>query len=62
MDNIIAANPAGNMTAPLLAEYLGGGFLFAFVTAISFATILAVVAGIVVTASTSFTHDIYGTF
>jgi cation/acetate symporter len=59
MDTIIAANPAGNMTAPLLADYLGGGFLFAFVTAVSFATILAVVAGIVVTASTSFSHDIY---
>ena len=40
---IIKANPAGNMAAPLLAKALGGDFLFAFVSAIAFATILAVV-------------------
>ena len=40
---IMKANPAGNMAAPLLAKALGGDFLFAFVSAIAFATILAVV-------------------
>ena len=55
---IIKANPAGNMAAPLLAKALGGDFLFAFVSAIAFATILAVVAGLVLTAS-AFAHDFY---
>ena len=44
---IVAANPAGNMAAPLLAEALGGDILFSFVSAVAFATILAVVAGLV---------------
>ncbi|HWI48478.1 MAG TPA: cation acetate symporter [Rummeliibacillus sp.] len=56
---IIEANPAGNMAAPLLAQVLGGGFMFAFVSAVSFATILAVVAGIVITGATAFSHDLY---
>ena len=53
------ANPAGNMAAPLLAKALGGDFLFAFVSAIAFATILAVVAGLVLTAASAFAHDFY---
>ncbi|WP_217431050.1 solute symporter family protein [Bacillus toyonensis] len=56
---IIKANPAGNMAAPLLAKALGGDFLFAFVSAIAFATILAVVAGLVLTAASAFAHDFY---
>ncbi|WP_394650048.1 cation acetate symporter [uncultured Deinococcus sp.] len=65
-DAIVAANAAGNMAAPLLAQALfggagtvGGEFGLAFVTAVAFATILAVVAGLTISASTSFTHDIY---
>ncbi len=58
-DKIVAANPAGNMAAPLLAEALGGNFLFAFVSAVAFATILAVVAGLVLTAASAFAHDFY---
>ncbi len=57
---IIEANPAGNMAAPLLAEALGGDILFAFVSAVSFATILAVVAGLVLAGASAFAHDIYG--
>ncbi|PGS56179.1 cation acetate symporter [Bacillus sp. AFS041924] len=56
---IIKANAAGNMAAPLLAEVLGGNFLFAFVSAVAFATILAVVAGLVLTAASAFAHDFY---
>ena len=56
---IIKANPAGNMATPLLAKALGGDFLFAFVSAIAFATILAVVAGLVLTAASAFAHDFY---
>ncbi|MDA1476783.1 solute symporter family protein [Bacillus changyiensis] len=58
-DNILAADQAGNMAAPLLAQALGGDFLFAFVSAIAFATILAVVTGLVLSAASAFAHDIY---
>ena len=58
-DNIIAANAAGNMAAPLLAQVLGGDVLFAFVSAVAFATILAVVAGLVLSAASAFAHDFY---
>ncbi|MBT2736627.1 MULTISPECIES: solute symporter family protein [Bacillaceae] len=56
---IVAANPAGNMAAPLLAQALGGNMLFAFISAVAFATILAVVAGLVLTAASAFAHDFY---
>ncbi|QJC50756.1 cation acetate symporter [Paenibacillus albicereus] len=56
---IIEANAAGNMAAPLLAKVLGGEFLFAFVSAVAFATILAVVAGLVLSAASAFSHDFY---
>lgn len=56
---IVAANAAGNMAAPLLAEALGGEFLFAFISAVAFATILAVVAGLVLSAASAFAHDFY---
>lgn len=59
MTNIMAANPAGNMAAPLLARMLDGDTLFAVISAVSFATILAVVAGIVLTGATAFSHDFY---
>ncbi|KAA9012702.1 solute symporter family protein [Niallia endozanthoxylica] len=58
--DIIAANAAGNMAAPLLAKALGGDFLMSFVSAVAFATILAVVAGLVLSGASAFAHDIYG--
>lgn len=58
-DTIVSANAAGNMAAPLLARALGGEFLFAFVSAVAFATILAVVAGLVLSAASAFAHDFY---
>lgn len=48
-----------NLSAPLLAQALGGEVFFAFICAVAFATILAVVAGLTISASTSFAHDIY---
>jgi cation/acetate symporter len=54
-----AANPGGNMAAPLLAENIGGALFLAFIAAVAFATILAVVAGLTITASSSFAHDFY---
>ncbi|BAU29296.1 cation/acetate symporter [Aneurinibacillus soli] len=56
---IMKANAAGNMAAPLLAQSLGGDLLMAFVAAVAFATILAVVAGLVLTAASAFAHDFY---
>jgi cation/acetate symporter len=51
--------PNPNMSAPMLAQLLGGEFFFAFICAVAFATILAVVAGLTLSASTSFAHDFY---
>lgn len=59
-NNIVAANPGGNMAAPLLAQTLGGDILFAIVSAVAFATILAVVSGLVLTSASAVAHDIYG--
>jgi cation/acetate symporter len=58
--DVIAKAPGGvNSAAPLLSLALGGPLLLGFISAIAFATILAVVAGITITAATSFAHDIY---
>jgi cation/acetate symporter len=48
-----------NSAAPLLAFELGGPLLLGFIAAVAFATILAVVAGLTITASASFAHDLY---
>jgi len=56
-----------NLAAPRLAEFLGGEFfgttgaefLLAFIAAVAFATILAVVAGLTLAASGAFSHDFY---
>lgn len=60
-DNIVDASGkiSANMAAPLLAKAMGGEIFFAFISAIAFATILAVVAGLTISASTSFAHDFY---
>ena len=59
-DRINAAPGKANSAAPLLAFELGGEILLGLISAIAFATILAVVAGLTITASASFAHDIYG--
>ncbi|MFF3309789.1 cation acetate symporter [Streptomyces sp. NPDC002952] len=64
-EEIIASNKAGNTAAPLLALHLGGvdstwgAILLATISAVAFATILAVVAGLTLASSSSFAHDIY---
>lgn len=58
--DVIKASPGGvNSAAPLLALELGGPLLLGFISAVAFATILAVVAGLTITAAASFAHDIY---
>lgn len=59
-DLITSTNAAGNMAAPLLAQALGGDILMSFISAVAFATILAVVAGLVLSGASAFAHDIYG--
>ncbi|MFJ6075373.1 cation acetate symporter [Streptomyces sp. NPDC093065] len=64
-DEIVASNPSGNTAAPLLALHVGGvdsawgAILLATISAVAFATILAVVAGLTLASSSSFAHDIY---
>jgi cation/acetate symporter len=50
-----------NSAAPLLAFHLGGEVLLGIISAVAFATILAVVAGLTITASASLSHDVYNT-
>ncbi|MFI2032360.1 cation acetate symporter [Streptomyces buecherae] len=64
--DIIESNKAGNTAAPLLAQEIGGGpdsaggaILLAVISAVAFATILAVVAGLTLASSSSFAHDLY---
>ena len=58
-DTILAAPGGVNSAAPLLAFELGGVILLGVISAVAFATILAVVAGLTITASASFAHDVY---
>ncbi|MGH3742643.1 MAG: solute symporter family protein, partial [Micromonosporaceae bacterium] len=64
-DSQIAASD-GNLASPLLAEAVGGGsgsiggaVLLALISAVAFATILAVVAGLTLASASSFAHDFY---
>ncbi|MCP2293538.1 cation acetate symporter [Nocardia amikacinitolerans] len=59
-DRILASAGGQNSAAPLLAFELGGVLLLGIISAVAFATILAVVAGLTITAAASFAHDIYG--
>jgi cation/acetate symporter len=58
-EKILAAPGKANSAAPLLAYQLGGTLLLGLISAVAFATILAVVAGLTITASASFAHDVY---
>ena len=56
---IMAAPGGANAAAPLLALTLGGEVFMGVISGVAFATILAVVAGLTITASASFAHDVY---
>jgi cation/acetate symporter len=63
---IYANDPGGNMASILLAKMLGdeianvvGEIFLAFLSAVAFATILAVVSGLVLAASAAIAHDVY---
>lgn len=55
----IVPRPDSNLAAPQLAQQVGGPLFGAFVAAVAFATILAVVAGLTLTASSAVAHDIW---
>ena len=55
----ISTHGGTNMSAHLMAQAMAGNIFFSFISAISFATILAVVAGLTISASTSFAHDFW---
>src|ERR1700742_3146883 len=57
--DFIKGHGGNNMSAPLLAQALAGNIFFPFISSIAFATILAVVAGLTISASTSFAHDFW---
>jgi cation/acetate symporter len=63
---ISSVDKGGNMATLLLAQKLGGGagsfggdIFLAFICAVAFATILAVVSGLVLAASAAIAHDVY---
>ena len=65
-DVIRAADRGGNLTLPLLAQYLGGGkgtfggdLMLGFVAAVAVATILAVVSALTLSTSGAIAHDFY---
>jgi cation/acetate symporter len=58
-DAIKEIDKGGNMAAPMLAEVLGGDAFLGFIAAVSFATILAVVAGLTLSGAAALSHDLW---
>ncbi|HVJ16520.1 MAG TPA: sodium/solute symporter [Polyangiaceae bacterium] len=56
---ITTVDKGGNMAAPLLAEVVGGTGLLGFISAVAFATILAVVAGLTLSGAAALSHDLW---
>jgi cation/acetate symporter len=56
---IRAMDAGGNMAAPLLAQAVGGEAFLGFISAVAFATILAVVAGLTLAGAAALSHDLW---
>lgn len=67
---LVSSNPAfkdasgillggNNMAAVHLADAVGGSFFLGFISAVAFATILAVVAGLTLAGASAVSHDLY---
>ncbi len=52
---------AANMAAVLVAKAVGGDVFYGFISAVAFATILAVVAGLTLSGASAVSHDLYAT-
>ncbi|NUN60663.1 MAG: cation/acetate symporter ActP, partial [Burkholderiaceae bacterium] len=50
-----------NMAAVLVAKSVGGNIFYGFISAVAFATILAVVAGLTLSGASAVSHDLYAT-
>jgi cation/acetate symporter len=50
-----------NMAAVLVAKAVGGNIFYGFISAVAFATILAVVAGLTLSGASAVSHDLYST-
>ena len=50
-----------NMAAVLVAKSVGGNVFYGFISAVAFATILAVVAGLTLSGASAVSHDLYAT-
>jgi cation/acetate symporter len=58
-DAIRDVDAGGNMAALLLAEAVGGPAFLGFISAVAFATILAVVAGLTLAGAAALSHDLW---
>ncbi|RIX47557.1 MAG: cation acetate symporter [Rhodocyclales bacterium GT-UBC] len=56
-----ALKGGGNMAAIHLANAVGGNIFLGFISAVAFATILAVVAGLTLSGASAVSHDLYAT-
>ncbi|MCE9673445.1 sodium/solute symporter [Myxococcus stipitatus] len=56
---ITGVDKGGNMAAPMLAEVVGGTGFLGFISAVAFATILAVVAGLTLSGAAALSHDLW---
>ena len=61
LDGEGALRGGGNMAAIHLAHAIGGNAFLGFISAVAFATILAVVAGLTLSAASAVSHDLYAT-
>ncbi len=52
---------SANMAAVLVAKAVGGNVFYGFISAVAFATILAVVAGLTLSGASAVSHDLYAT-
>ena len=58
---ILGGKGAQNMAAVLVAKSIGGSMFMGFISAVAFATILAVVAGLTLSGASAVSHDLYAT-
>ncbi|WP_119153798.1 cation acetate symporter [Caldimonas tepidiphila] len=58
---ILGGAGASNMAAVLVAKSVGGNVFYGFISAVAFATILAVVAGLTLSGASAVSHDLYAT-
>lgn len=56
---ITTVDKGGNMAAPMLSEVIGGTGFLGFISAVAFATILAVVAGLTLSGAAALSHDLW---